>query len=325
MGSWVAGTRTRLELDCRHPSVVPSRRLDCEAYQAVEARAGWQQAAATRLPCLDEEYFEWLDLLKAVDAAKHLHHSQRLVVVEAGAAHGPWAARAWRANQLLHRRPMHLVLVEPHPVSVSEAYDHLAANLVELSNLTIWRAGLSPTAGAANFSTRSCSLTTGHAPPLVTPPSSEHGEDASARARMPVADGGEEGRAHGTGAPDGGPDVRSAEQKEGAGGTLGVQDSGDGVVKVEMVRLEDVLGPFELVHLLGATTPYSSLQLLRHTSFFRAPPSLHILPPYLCTHPLPHILPPYRSLVALSPLRHTRTANMTESRAHCLMCESIHE
>ncbi len=51
----------------------------------------------------------------------HSYGAGVLVVVEVGAGHGPWAVRAWRANELLHRRPLQLVLVEPHPASVARA------------------------------------------------------------------------------------------------------------------------------------------------------------------------------------------------------------
>ena len=41
------------------------------------------------LPCLDEEYFEWLDLLNAVQ--EHAQEERELVVAEVGAGYGPWA------------------------------------------------------------------------------------------------------------------------------------------------------------------------------------------------------------------------------------------
>ena len=208
------GTRTRYDKDCRSPSVLPSRRLDCEAHDAVERQGGWHEALPWRFPSLDEEYFEWLDLLKSI-APSHLiiNQSQLLVVAEIGAAHGPWAGRAWRANQLLDRHPMHLVLVEPHPESVADAFDHLALNMVEMANFTVWQAGLGPEAGSASFNTRACSLTTGHAPPVVTAPTHPHAPSE---------------RAH-----------HHAEAE--------TQD----VVEVQIVTLEEVLAPFDLVHLLG--------------------------------------------------------------------------
>ena len=36
---------------------------------------------------------------------------------------------------------MHLVLVEPHPTSVADAFVHMALNMVERGNFTIWQAG----------------------------------------------------------------------------------------------------------------------------------------------------------------------------------------
>ena len=108
---------------------------------------------------------------------------------------------------------MHLVLVEPHPESVADAFDHLALNMVEMANFTVWQAGLGPEAGSASFNTRACSLTTGHAPPVVTAPTHPHAPSE---------------RAH-----------HHAEAE--------TQD----VVEVQIVTLEEVLAPFDLVHLLG--------------------------------------------------------------------------
>ena len=101
----------------------------------------WLEPARPLYPALDEEYFEWLDVLRTVDNAKGMDASGLLVVVEVGAAHGPWAARAWRANDLLHRRRMHVVLVEPNPESVARAYQHMAINMVDVGAwypLCVW-------------------------------------------------------------------------------------------------------------------------------------------------------------------------------------------
>ena len=80
-----------------------------------------------------------------------------------GAGHGPWAARAWRANELRHRRPMHLVLVEPHPAAAAQAVQHLAVNVVDAGSFSLWAAAMGPQAGVSTFSMRACSLTSGHA------------------------------------------------------------------------------------------------------------------------------------------------------------------
>lgn len=211
------GTRTRYDKDCQSPSVLPSRRLDCEAHDAVERQVGWHQPLPWSFPSLDEEYFEWLDVLKAIAPSHLIPHSQLLVVVEIGAAHGPWAARAWRANQLLDQRPMHLVLVEPHPEYWADAFAHLAMNMVEMANFTIWQAGLGPAAGSASFNTRACSLTTGHAPPIITTPTDPPPPAASAHNHAEA----------------------------------GTHD----VVEVQIVTLDSVLAPFDLVHLLGLSPP----------------------------------------------------------------------
>ena len=84
------GTRTNYDLDCLTPSVVPSRRIDCELYDRVAREGSWQEPIPSLYPSLDEEYFEWLDVLKAVDATPQDEASSAevLVVVEVGAAHG---------------------------------------------------------------------------------------------------------------------------------------------------------------------------------------------------------------------------------------------
>jgi hypothetical protein len=84
------GTRTNYDLDCLTPSVVPSRRMDCELYDRVAREGKWQEPIPSLYPSLDEEYFEWLDVLKAVASTPQDEASsaQVLVVVEVGAAHG---------------------------------------------------------------------------------------------------------------------------------------------------------------------------------------------------------------------------------------------
>ena len=182
----------------------------------------WLLPARTIYPALDEEYFEWLDVLRTVDSAKSMDSSDLLVVIEVGAAHGPWAARAWRANDLLHRRPMHIVLVEPHPASVARAYQHMAINMVDAGNFSIWQAALGPNAGTTNFSTSACSLTTGHAFPVT----SSEPKEGAAGSKTKTEDG-----------RDG---VYNERQHA----------SDPAVLNVEMVTLDTVLAPFAKIHLL---------------------------------------------------------------------------
>ena len=58
---------------------------------------------------------------------------------------------------------MHLVLVEPHPAAAAQAVQHLAVNVVDAGSFSLWAAAMGPQAGVSTFSTRACSLTSGHA------------------------------------------------------------------------------------------------------------------------------------------------------------------
>lgn len=62
-----------------------------------------------RHPALDEEYFEWCDLLAAVDAARGA-----FTMIELGAGYGRWGVRGAKAA-LQHGLTPHVVFVEAEP------------------------------------------------------------------------------------------------------------------------------------------------------------------------------------------------------------------
>src|SRR5437868_2856291 len=80
------------------------------------------------LPCFDEEYFEWIDLLEAVRGAR-----DEFVMVELGAGYGRWLANAVAALRCSSGVPYLLVGVEAEPTHYLWLREHLEANGVDLS------------------------------------------------------------------------------------------------------------------------------------------------------------------------------------------------
>ena len=151
------GIRTSLDIDCRKPSVVPSRRFECERYMCLQAVASndsdnrggqlpcfanptslWDPTAAW-YPAVDEEYFEWIALLTAVVASEQ---DSTFVSIEIGAGHAPWTVRAAVAHRLLYTKPMHVVAMEANPRELNHLRNQLALNDVS-HNITVWRAAAS--------------------------------------------------------------------------------------------------------------------------------------------------------------------------------------
>lgn len=61
-------------------------------------------------PAVDEEYFEWIDLLESVEAAQGSY-----TMMELGAGYGRWSARAAAAVRQRRSIPFHLTAVEAEP------------------------------------------------------------------------------------------------------------------------------------------------------------------------------------------------------------------
>jgi FkbM family methyltransferase len=83
------------------------------------------------LPAVNEEYFEWIDLLEAVATS-----AGRFVMMELGAGYGRWLANAAGASRML-RRPYYLLAVEAEPVH----FRFLARNLRD-NGVPVWRSKL---------------------------------------------------------------------------------------------------------------------------------------------------------------------------------------
>lgn len=141
------GVRTKLEFDCLGDPLklgynyfisVPSRRSDCEWHERMK---GTTELAAGRLPMLDEEYAEWIDMLRAVLATKE----EEFVVVELGARYGTWGARAMAAWMNLYgsSKKKKFVGVELLPQYTKLMKEHLEVNGMLQDSVLL--------TGAANF------------------------------------------------------------------------------------------------------------------------------------------------------------------------------
>jgi FkbM family methyltransferase len=121
-------------------------------------------------------------------------------------------------------------------------YQHMAINMVDAANFTIWQAALGPESGQADFSTSACSLTTGHAKPLVK---SSVAVDGSRVRAWADADGAGDGDRRDGGGAQGAP---AAGASEGPGAKA--HDGAPALLPVELVTLDMVLARFSQVHLL---------------------------------------------------------------------------
>jgi FkbM family methyltransferase len=84
----------------------------------------WQSLPSPQVNGL--EYFEWLDLLHAVLAAR-----DRFVMVELGAGWGRWAVRAAKLLERLNPMPYTLVAVEAEPTHFGWLQEHFADNGID--------------------------------------------------------------------------------------------------------------------------------------------------------------------------------------------------
>jgi FkbM family methyltransferase len=97
-------------------------------------------------PPVDEEYFEWIDLLESVVSA-----GDSYTMLELGAGYGRWSIRAARAIALYRPIPFHLVPVEAEPTHFAWLEQHFKDNDVEPSHHTLIQAALSDKSGEELF------------------------------------------------------------------------------------------------------------------------------------------------------------------------------
>lgn len=82
----------------------------------------------TCYPSFNEEYFEWIDLLEAVTAAK-----DRFTMIELGAGFGRWLVRGAFAVRALNDLPYYLIGVEAEPQHYRWMTQHFAMNGIDRS------------------------------------------------------------------------------------------------------------------------------------------------------------------------------------------------
>jgi FkbM family methyltransferase len=83
----------------------------------------------TSYPAVDEEYFEWIDVLESVIAARGSY-----TMIDLGAGFGRWAVRAaYALKQSQARLPFRLIAVEPEPVVYQWMHSHFRDNEIDPS------------------------------------------------------------------------------------------------------------------------------------------------------------------------------------------------
>jgi FkbM family methyltransferase len=100
----------------------------------------------TPYPPFDEEYFEWIDLLESVVAARDSYN-----MVELGAGYGRWALRAAQAVRQYSSIPFHLTAVEADPVHFDWISMHFEDNGVDPSQHTLLHAAVGGASGNATL------------------------------------------------------------------------------------------------------------------------------------------------------------------------------
>jgi FkbM family methyltransferase len=127
------------------------------------------EVVTPQYPAFDEEYFEWIDLLEAVEEA-----TDTFVMMELGAGFGRWSMRAALAVRRKAGCHFHSVAVEAEPIHFRWMLDHFKDNDVNpVEHELIWAA-----VGA----------TEGFAPFKIGEPSSWYGQSVAKAPREPLPD-----------------------------------------------------------------------------------------------------------------------------------------
>lgn len=112
-------------------------------------RTGWQSRRGHHVPEPEGDALEWLGLAETVLAA-----GPRLCVVELGAGHGPWLARAGVAWRRRHPdRPLCLVGVEAEPTHFRFLQQHLDDNGLSGASIRLVEAAVAELDGLLEFET----------------------------------------------------------------------------------------------------------------------------------------------------------------------------
>jgi len=98
------------------------------------------------LPPFDEEYFEWIDVIEAVKAARG-----GFVMVELGAGYGRWLVRAVAALLRFNPLPFRLVAVEAEPTHFEWLHEHLRDNDIDPKGQTLIEVAVNATGEPVKF------------------------------------------------------------------------------------------------------------------------------------------------------------------------------
>jgi FkbM family methyltransferase len=111
------------------------------------ARLVRKQPDVPAYPPFDEEYFEWIDVLESVVAARKSY-----TMIELGAGTGRWAVRAASAlRQHNPKLPFRLIAVEAEPVHFEWMRLHFADNGIDPDRHSLIYGALSETPGEVSF------------------------------------------------------------------------------------------------------------------------------------------------------------------------------
>ncbi len=91
--------------------------------QRNQAAPGGKQTPG--LPAIDEEYFEWIDILESATRAKSTY-----TMLELGAGYGRWASRAYAAARRRGLAKIMIGLIEAEPAHVAWIPEHMGDNQV---------------------------------------------------------------------------------------------------------------------------------------------------------------------------------------------------
>jgi FkbM family methyltransferase len=104
-------------------------------------------AVQTSYPPVDEEYFEWIDLLESVVSARKSY-----TMIELGAGYGRWAVRAAFAAQRYNQKlPYRLIAVEAEPAHFEWMRLHFSDNRIDPGKHSLIHGAVSDTPGEVSF------------------------------------------------------------------------------------------------------------------------------------------------------------------------------
>jgi FkbM family methyltransferase len=96
------------------------------AFNSGMVAEGLQTSRPPEFPGFDDEYFEWIDVLEAVDQAH-----ETFVMIELGAGYGRWCARAAAAIRRKGNCRYQLVAVEAEPAHFRWMHEHFRDNDID--------------------------------------------------------------------------------------------------------------------------------------------------------------------------------------------------